>query len=272
MAKAGVTKGKRMLILPWLIVFMGIKILLILCFIPVALSSCDDPLSEDIKPVFDKFHSLLNSAIYIFDNKVLSENSLLGKAMEVEKKKGKSRGAKVETEDEDEQEDVKRQEVVKVEMLVAEPALDDVVVEEETSARMKLAGKLSCRAYLPPGATVSWARAAVRADLERSLKTRLLMHSESLLGAEDEEHEDKVVHEPPRRLFVALPETSVAVADYLFPGEGTEDCLANIKEIFGVEVEEDQIEDDLEIVASPREVRPAGSSAVKAGGRRIPMV
>ena len=33
MAKAGVTKGKRMLILPWLIVFMGIKILLILCFI-----------------------------------------------------------------------------------------------------------------------------------------------------------------------------------------------------------------------------------------------
>jgi len=240
--------------------------------IPVALSSCDDPLSEDIKPVFDKFHSLLNSAIYIFDNKVLSENSLLGKTMEVEKKKGKSRGAKVEAEDEDEQEDAKRQEVVKVEMLVAEPALDDVVVEEETSARMKLAGKLSCRAYLPPGATVSWARVAVRADLERSLKTRLLMHSESLLGAEDEEQEDKVVHEPPRRLFVALPETSVAVADYLFPGEGTEDCLANIKEIFGVEVEEDQIEDDLEIVASPREVRPAGSSAGKAGGRRIPMV
>merc|ERR1719450_1756922 len=190
--------------------------------------------------------------------------------MEVEKKKGKSRGAKVEPEDEDEQEDAKRQEMVKVEMLVAEPALDDVVVEEKTSARMKLAGKLSCRAYLPPGATVSWARMAVRADLERSLKTRLLMHSERLLGAEDEEQEDKVVHEPPRRLFVSLPETTVTVADYLFPGEGVEDCLANIKEIFGEEVEEDQIEEDLEIVASPREVRPAaGSSASKAGGQRI---
>ena len=62
------------------------------------------------------------------------------------------------TEDEDEQEDAKRHKVVKVEVLVAEPALDDVVVEEKTSARMKLAGKLSCRAYLPPGATVSWAR------------------------------------------------------------------------------------------------------------------
>ena len=78
--------------------------------------------------------------------------------MKVEKKKGKSKSLKVDPEDKDEQEDAKRQEVVKVEMLVAEPALDDVMVEEETSARMKLAGKLSCRAYLPPGATVSWAR------------------------------------------------------------------------------------------------------------------
>ena len=150
--------------------------------IPVALSSCNVPLSdyiepvwpashwskfhwslgqslsEDFKPVFDKFHSVLKSAIYIFDNKSLSENTLLGKTMEVEKKKCKSRGVKVETEDEDEEEDAKKQEVVKVKMFMAEPALDDVVVEEKTSARMKLAGKLSCRAYLPPGATVSWAR------------------------------------------------------------------------------------------------------------------
>ena len=36
-------------------------------------------------------------------------------------------------------------------------------------------------------------RAAVRADLERSLKTRLLMHTESLNGAEEEEQEDKVL-------------------------------------------------------------------------------
>ena len=39
-----------------------------------------------------------------------------------------------------------------------------------------------------------------------------------------------------------------------------------------MKVEEDQIEDDLEIVASPREARPAGAVASKAGGRRIPMV
>ena len=38
--------------------------------ISMTLSSCYDPLSDDIKPVLDKFHSLLNSAI--FDN---NENS-----------------------------------------------------------------------------------------------------------------------------------------------------------------------------------------------------
>ena len=128
--------------------------------IPVALPSCEDPLGEDVKPVLAKFNHLLDSATYIFDNKVLSSETVLGKAVEVEKKKGKSKGgAKVQTEEEGEEEDEdKRQEVVKVELLMAEPALDDVVVEEQTSARMKLAGKLSCRAYLPPGANVSWAR------------------------------------------------------------------------------------------------------------------
>ena len=34
----------------------------------------------------------------------------------------------------------------------------------------------------------------MRADLERSLKTRLLMHTESLNGAEEEEQEDKVLY------------------------------------------------------------------------------
>ena len=130
--------------------------------IPVSLPTFEDlvgyPLSKDIKPVLEKFNGLLDSATYIFDNKVLSSDTVLGKAVEVEnKKKNKSKGAKVETEDVEEDED-KRQAVVKVELLMAEPMLEDVVVEEDTSARMKLAGKLSCRAYLPPGANVSWAR------------------------------------------------------------------------------------------------------------------
>ena len=55
---------------------------------------------------------------------------------------------------------------------------------------------------------------------------------------------------------MSVPDTLVTVSDYLYPGEGAEDCLANIGEIFGWSLGEEQVEDDLEIVASPREARP----------------
>ena len=63
-------------------------------------------------------------------------------------------------------------------------------------------------------------RLAVRADLERSLKTRLLMHSESIVGAQEEDQEDKVaanlfdlhsanfINLLVSRLFMSLPEDS----------------------------------------------------------------
>ena len=50
-------------------------------------------------------------------------------------------------------------------------------------------------------------RLAVRADLERSLKTRLLMHSENLAGAEEEDQEDKVESEA--TIFDMLRQVSV---------------------------------------------------------------
>ena len=51
----------------------------------------------------------------------------------------------------------------------------------------------------------------------------------------EEEEETKVVHEPPRRVFVSVGDPlvqGVAVCDYLYPGEGLEDCVNNVKEIF----------------------------------------
>ena len=47
-----------------------------------------------------------------------------------------------------------------------------------------------------------------------------------------------------------------------------EDCVSNMKEIFGWEITEDAIEDDVEIVASPREVRPPASPAEAARQKR----
>ena len=92
------------------------------------------------------------------------------------------------------------------------------------------------------------------------------------------EEEKRLVHEPPRRVFVSLepPELELSVSDYLYPGEGSEDCVGNIKELFGWEISEDRIEDDVEIVASPRDTRgppPPGQQAqVRAGRvRRLPL-
>lgn len=189
--------------------------------------------------------------------------TLLGKLMKLIRKKGKGKVSNKSVEEEEEQE----QEVIHVELLATETVVEDVVVEENTVARMKVAGKLSCRAYLPPGANVAWARRAVVRDLTRSLGTRLYMHTETL--DKEAEEEDKIVHEPPRRVFVNVPDTDVTVCDYLYPTEGVEDCINNIREIFGWELLEDSVEDDVEIVASPRETRPmTGDGKQKMEARR----
>ena len=126
---------------------------------------------------------------------------------------------------------------------------------QQSEVRLKVAGKLCSRSYLAPGATVLQAKQEIRRDLLRSLRTRFSMHCDTMKQEEGEEEEKRIVHEPPRRGFVSLepPELEVAICDYLYPGEGAEDCIGNIKELFGWEISEDNIEDDVEIVASPRD-------------------
>ena len=91
------------------------------------------------------------------------------------------------------------------------------------------------------------------------------------------EEEKRLVHEPPRRVFVSVepPELGLSVCDYLYPGEGTEDCASNIKELLGWEISEDRIEDDVEIVASPRDTRgpppPPGAQVRPGRGQRLPL-
>ena len=38
-----------------------------------------------------------------------------------------------------------------------------------------------------------------------------------------------MVHELPRRVFVSVEDTGVSISDYLFPGEGLEECASNVK-------------------------------------------
>merc|ERR1719348_2672735 len=100
------------------------------------------------------------------------------------------------------------------------------------------------------------------------------MHCDTIQQDKEDgvEEEKRIVHEPPRRVFVTLDpfDVGVTISDYLYPGEGSEDCISNIKELFGWQISEDNIEDDVEIVASPRDTRgppPSATSRNCSDGR-----
>ena len=73
------------------------------------------------------------------------------------------------------------------------------------------------------------------------------------------------------------PKLGITISDYLFySGEGSENCINNTKELFVWEISGDNIEDDVEIVASPRDTRapPPGSQPQLRGAgsrRRLPV-
>jgi len=232
--------------------------------LPVALQRDDGELAQEVVPAVDTMEKNLQDCLFIFSNKLLPDSQVIGKPVETDNKriKGKSKTEVLDTSLE-----VEEQEVITTDLLFTDTQCPAEAQTRETAARLKVAGRLCCRCYLPPGATVRQGKAAVRADLLRSLRTRLAMHCDT---SEPEQEPGRVVHEPPRRVFVAAVEAGgqVAVSDYLYPGEGMEDCVSNMKEIFGWEITEDAIEDDVEIVASPREVRPPASPAEAARQKR----
>jgi len=246
--------------------------------IPVALVSDEKDLSKDVASGVEKFSDMLKNCIFVFDNQMLGDKHVVGKALEVEKKKGKGKSKNDDAHDSSDLEDCSSQEVLNVELLLTESTCPDDVAAQNSVVRLKFAGKISSRSYLAPGATVNMAKKAVKSDLLRSLKTRLAMHCDTMQDSEEEE-ETKVVHEPPRRVFVSVGDPlvqGVAVCDYLYPGEGLEDCVNNVKEIFGWDVVEDSVEDDVEIVASPREVKPPASPSAsdktrQAKLKKVPM-
>lgn len=57
------------------------------------------------------------------------------------------------------------------------------------------------------------------------------------------------LHEPPRRVLVALPDSRVTLSDYLFPGEGPSESLMSLQELLDLRVEECEVQTDLEVQA-----------------------
>lgn len=120
------------------------------------------------------------------------------------------------------------------------------------TASIHLVGQLVSRTFVHQKANVEEASLAIRQDIIRSLASRLEMHWDSLIEEENGSPEENItLHEPPRRVLIALPESKVSLSDYLFPGEGPLGAVFSLQELLDLEVHENNVQKDLEVQADP---------------------
>lgn len=138
----------------------------------------------------------------------------------------------------------------------SESTLEDCVVAD-ISAKMRIIGRMSARAFVHSKATVGEAIKALKADIMRTFKARLDMHCDSLVGEEmrGTDNELPILHEPPRRVNIRLPDCSITVSDFLFPGEAPEESVKAVEEMLGFTPNFEHLDDELEIIASPQVAR-----------------
>ena len=134
--------------------------------------------------------------------------------------------------------------------------LQDTVVSE-VSAKMRIMGRMSARAFVSPQSSVEAALKCLRLDILRTFKARLEMHCDSLVGEETAgtDVELPILHEPPRRVNIRLPASPITVSDFLFPGETPEESVKAVEEMLGFTPDFEHLDDELEIVASPQTIR-----------------
>ncbi|XP_076636286.1 protein odr-4 homolog [Colletes latitarsis] len=122
------------------------------------------------------------------------------------------------------------------------------------NASIRLVGQLASRTFVHQKANVEEANVAIKQDIIRSLASRLEMHWDSLIEEENGSPEENItLHEPPRRVLIALPESKVTLSDYLFPGEGPQEALLSLQELLDLEVQESNVQKDIELQANPTE-------------------
>jgi hypothetical protein len=227
---------------------------------PVALK-CDENsdrmLLAHAEKGVEKLERSMSTSVCIFNNQLLQPDDLIAPAQLKEtagkKKKGKGTTSLDDTLDSEDGEMVQYQVTV---LAKDDPNVPDEVMIEDNNVRLKLLGVMKSRCYVPAGTNVKTCRSYIIQDVSRSIRGRIQMHCDVLVGEEVEASLIPVIHEPPRRVFTRLPGTAgLAVCDYLYPGEGPEDSIESIREIFGFTPSEDDIEDDLEIVAAEKDVK-----------------
>ncbi|XP_063985468.1 protein odr-4 homolog [Diachasmimorpha longicaudata] len=131
---------------------------------------------------------------------------------------------------------------------------DREIREVNCAASIRLVGQIGSQTFVHQKSTVAEATDAIKQDIMRSLASRLEMHWDSLLEEDNELPEDNVtLHEPPRRVLVALPQSRITLSDYLFPGEGPQEALLSLQELLDLQVQESSVQKELELQIDPSE-------------------
>jgi len=229
--------------------------------------------------LFDGMSRVHNSNGNYLDPTIKESTS--GKKDGGKKSKGKSsRRQRQETEESQDDTEHKIKEYTADILLSDCPSLNEEITEEAES-RLKLGGRMCVRVYMRPKATIKETSNAIKEDILRSLRARLEMHCDSLVGEETmgtEKQDTPVVHEPPRRCLIGMPQRagvgdfenppeaeSVMISDFLFPGETSYDSIESVREVFGFEAHIGRMDDDQELVAGIQHLNVNSSGELTVG-------
>lgn len=188
------------------------------------------PLEKHIKVILDELSGILDTAVFLYDREFRDKDDsleTLGK-----KKNRNSRSSKNSHESGDGQ---KPLQVSIFQSMNSNSSTNSDVNILDSGGRFRLIGKVASKLWMQPKTTIAEASEAVKEDILRSLTSRLEMHWDSLI--EEENSEDiNSVHEPPRRVLIALPDSEIALSDYLFPGEGPQEAKVSLEELLDVKI------------------------------------
>ncbi|KAK4291667.1 hypothetical protein Pmani_035517 [Petrolisthes manimaculis] len=128
----------------------------------------------------------------------------------------------------------------------------------ESMGCVKLTGSLAGLAFVHSKATVGESRGAVIMDLVRSVVGRWEMHCDSLVEEPLTHLQGPIIHEPPRRVFIDGGGLPVSLCDYLFPGDTPTDACQSAKELLGLRIQQQHVDDTLETLADASDVENIG--------------
>ncbi|XP_034939965.1 protein odr-4 homolog [Chelonus insularis] len=215
---------------------------------PIIKSLQSENLKQQFQNILEDVSNKIESGIVVIENEPMAQSDaidILGEKKKKDKKESKSSDS------------TSNSRALKAVIYIPSTPIKSSsshIKREHFSASIRLLGQLSSRTFVHQSSTIGDATNAIKQDIMRSMASRLEMHWDSLIEEENALPEDNItLHEPPRRVLVALPKSKITLSDYLFPGEGPQEALISLQELLDLEVQESSVQKEFELQADPSE-------------------